>query len=145
MKKRILIVIVLCGVFFVPLWSQNTMDVVYDYDNAGNRVLRHVLELRNMHTDSRLETGKYYVNKLSSVNVNAYPNPTQDAVRLEFHGCQEDTKVSLKLYDMQGKMLLEQEGGNRGMTVNLEGRPAGVYILDLVVGEARTSWKIIKR
>ncbi|MBR3529471.1 MAG: T9SS type A sorting domain-containing protein [Bacteroidales bacterium] len=145
MKKNNLIIFIMCGMFIIPLQAQNTMEVVYDYDNAGNRILRHVLELRNVQSDSRSDTAECYVDRMPTVSVKAYPNPTQEIVRLEFQGCQSDTKILLKLYDSQGQLLLEQEGVGDGMTLNFEGRASGAYILDLVIGETRTSWKVIKR
>ncbi len=78
MKKNNLIIIIMCGMFIIPLQAQNTMEVVYDYDNAGNRILRHVLELRNVQSDSRSDTAECYVDRMPTVSVKAYPNPTQE-------------------------------------------------------------------
>ena len=64
-NQKNLIIFIMCGMFIIPLQAQNTMEVVYDYDNAGNRILRHVLELRNVQSDSRSDTAECYVDKIN--------------------------------------------------------------------------------
>lgn len=145
MKSTILFALLLCSPFITLLHAQNTMDVVYEYDHAGNRVLRYVLELRSAQSDKQSNTDGYYASRIASVSINAYPNPTQDNVRLEFQDCKSDTPVRLKLYGIQGQLLREQEGDCNDIELQLEGHPAGVYLLDIQVGEDHTSWKIIKR
>ncbi|MFN3530143.1 MAG: T9SS type A sorting domain-containing protein [Bacteroidia bacterium] len=57
--------------------------------------------------------------------IKLYPNPTRDYMWLELP---ENSRHQLRIYDMQGKLLLEQvlEGGRQELSLQL---PAGMYLV----------------
>lgn len=84
----------------------------------------------------------------------SYPNPTEGITTLHFYA-DSDEKVSLEIYDIQGKLIrrLLQQNGLRGQqTIVWDGKnaagaslPAGMYISQLKVGSKTTSNKIIRQ
>ena len=65
----------------------------FGYDGSGNMTLNsrvsadylgydaslpHAVELRNVQSDSRSDTAECYVDRMPTVSVKAYPNPTQE-------------------------------------------------------------------
>jgi len=84
-----------------------------------------------------------------TADVQVYPNPFNEFVTVSFY-CYEQTTISLKLYDIQGKLLkfaadriTYPEGKNE---INIEGDSLekGIYLLKLTVNNLDFVYKLIK-
>jgi hypothetical protein len=91
--------------------------------------------IRELDTD-----GQYVYSKIVSVQLNnlsgklsVYPNPAQSSVTVSF-GCTNAGPVSLRLFDMKGSLLWQQQyvasaGQNNVQVDHIRNIPAGTYIL----------------
>ena len=139
--------------------------VAFGYDAAGNRTSRVIdLSPQNSSQSSsfedidsfyddnlpqtrstvREETPRYE-DKLGERNVIIYPNPTRGMIRIEFQGYGEMDNARLLLYNIQGNLLLQENNVESSATLDLSSYPAGMYILILIEGSARSEWRIIKQ
>lgn len=150
MKKITLVFLLL----FVTLscLAQGNLPRTYEYDNAGNRILRTTVRLRQAvaaETDtsfadvSNSKQEPYYEEIVGENNVKVYPNPTKGMVTLQF-----DKPVKTGLYrlsDLSGKLLSDGTITNPIVTLDLSRYENGVYLLTLTLDGETDTWKIIKQ
>jgi hypothetical protein len=75
-----------------------------------------------------------------------YPNPSQGIFTVELNGTEDSAPVRMEIYDMVGTRIAKMEiPAFRQHSIDLTGRPSGVYILHLFQGEKSSVRKIIKQ
>jgi hypothetical protein len=82
----------------------------------------------------------------SEFQANAYPNPFNDSFQLEITSSSAEA-VSVKIYDMTGRLIESQEGGIDNVK-SLEigrGLPSGIYNVILSQGDDVKSLRVIRR
>ncbi len=82
-------------------------------------------------------------------NVNAYPNPASSYIDIEFT-TKSNEFVSIKVYDISGKIVLDKEIGNipngeQRIRLNLNSLNSGLYFYDLHQGSSVMTNKFIVR
>ncbi|MBW7838280.1 MAG: T9SS type A sorting domain-containing protein [Chitinophagaceae bacterium] len=73
-----------------------------------------------------------------------YPNPTQDFLIVEGRSFNEINGSYLKLYDLQGKLLVNQRIQAEKTKINMSGLAAGVYVLSVEGIDKRRVYKVVK-
>jgi hypothetical protein len=145
MKKSIFTIF--CGALFLQFaYSQ---QVYFDYDNSGNRVYRYTMEDGNKsgtvsNTDSDTTSLREEVGGFEFV---LFPNPTQDEVRItaESEFLERQGNV-LYVYDLNGKLLMQQNFVNREELLDFSNMPSGTYLIKLwSENEWIAEWKVVKR
>ena len=132
--------------------AQGNLPRTYDYDNAGNRILRTTLTVRqavaaDVDTSfadvSNSKQEPYFEEVIGGNNVKIYPNPTKGMVTLQL-----DKPVKTGLYrlsDLSGKLLSDGTITNSIYTLDLSRYENGVYLLTLILDGQTDTWKIIKQ
>lgn len=69
-----------------------------------------------------------------------YPNPVHDVLRIK----SERIIISLKLYDMTGRLTASVNAGSNTYDLNMEQMPAGVYILKVVIPGQTFTRRIVR-
>ena len=111
--------------------AQGNLPRTYDYDNAGNRILRTTLTMRQA-----VATG-------ADTSFADVSNSKQGMVTLQF-----DKPVKTGLYrlsDLSGKLLLDGTITISIFTLDLSRYENGVYLLTLTLDGQTDTWKIIKQ
>ncbi|MFK8009415.1 MAG: T9SS type A sorting domain-containing protein [Saprospiraceae bacterium] len=76
------------------------------------------------------------------------PNPFTDEVAITFETQKGDTPTEIEIYDWTGALVMKKsvapEIGMRKVTLDMGSLPQGIYYLNLLVDESRTTSKIIK-
>ena len=160
MKPFLLLILMICSVS--GLLAQ---QVKYVYNDAGNRTQRKVITLPKSSPEERGEEKgmskstvtdpdqpsetlasvlERYDDLLGERKIVIYPNPTQGFLRIEYQGGGELKNARLLLYDMQGKLLRQMNRVASPQMLDLSPYPAGVYILQIIEGAAKSEWKIVK-
>lgn len=149
--KRLSLLMILIGVA-VYGFAQSTLPRTYDYDNAGNRILRTTVRLRqavaaeadtSFADASNTKQEPYYEEIVGENNVTVYPNPTKGLVTLQFN---KPVKTGLyRLSDLSGKLLLDGAITTSIFTLDLSRYENGVYLLTLTLDGQTDTWKIIKQ
>jgi len=135
--------------------------VEYVYDAAGNRTQRKVITLPKsspkeggmtkssvtdpfQSSEAMATVSERYEDMLGERKIVIYPNPTQGLLRIEYQGGGDLKNARLLLYDMQGKLLLQFNKIEPSQMLDISLHPAGMYILQIVEGAAKSEWKIVK-
>jgi len=81
--------------------------------------------------------------KLTGVNL--YPNPATESFTVELNAT-DATITQLQLYDMQGRLWLQQSFRSSTQQIHLPGHlPEGIYIVHLANANGRGSWPIVRK
>ena len=86
----------------------------------------------------------------SELNFKVSPNPVQSDMNIALNGAAKG-KVSIVVYGLDGKALLQQEFTNQGTgtinkTVNLSKLPSGIYVVQVVVdGKYKKVQRVVKQ
>lgn len=75
--------------------------------------------------------------------LSVYPNPVVDILNIDFSGSLED--ISLRLYNVLGVLVLEENLDTSSRSINLSAFQSGVYILNLQSENFNQSLKIVKK
>jgi hypothetical protein len=167
MNKTITIFLWLC----LPLFciAQNQLTREYEYDAAGNRILRKTVRMQAppeppkdslevvastgsatellqdelASVESQLPT-EYYVENLARVEMKIYPNPATEKVTFAISNLDNLQTGTLQLYSLNGQLLQTQPVLSNITEISLEGLAKGTYILKVQINEKTENWKIIK-
>ena len=143
MKTRYYILLLLMGIAS-SMFSQSR--VTYTYDAAGNRLSGVSSQLRMAAiTDQDEESQEIYSEEIAQSNIRIYPNPTKGILKIEIVRMKEENPIHIQLYDMSGKILINEQNAAPFTDLNLSDQPAGTYILKIFSDNRTTNWKIIKQ
>ena len=137
----------MCLLLMAPALCHAQDRVGYAYDAAGNRISRTIILSRNMakrQSAKAMET-REYTDRISLGEVRLSPNPTQGLVKVSITGMSPDDACTLNGHTMGGQLVEKKTFTGNETTVDLSGRPDGIYLLDITVNGEKTTWKIIKK
>jgi hypothetical protein len=140
--KHFYLLLSFLSVFFFGM----AQKVAYDYDMAGNRIARKVVELNNpSYAKQYVETPVPIEDQLGERKITVYPNPTKGALAVEITGGDQKDQMTLSVFSSQGVQLQNIKVSAITTPVNMSAYPSGWYILRLQVGDKMTEFKIIKQ
>ena len=129
--------------------------ISYAYDAAGNRTKREITLDGTRSSVSEedeeeiifSETIDYSVSEeQQKAEVRIYPNPTQGRFAVEINNMPDDTQGQIYVLNDQGRLLERKDiRKERKIDFDLSREVAGIYILNIQIGETVSTWKIIKR
>jgi len=131
-----------CFLAVFSLKAQET--VVFEYDEAGNRILRS-LQAKEKSLEADL---LHFENPLPEINTElqakVYPNPTYGILNIEINNA-ETMPVSITLVDQQARQVLKSKISENAETLSLAHLQPGTYFLRLHNTEKKLVYKIIKQ
>jgi hypothetical protein len=127
----------------------------YTYDETGNCTKRNVLILNTPNLKSaRLDSAELagavipgndiYEDHLGNHKILIFPNPTRGQIQIEIQDYVEEPGISLYLYSISGKLLINKTLVNSSLSLDLSTYSSGTYILKMILGDKTSEWKIIK-
>ena len=141
MKRYLLINILF--LLLAQAYSQS-YKIVYEYDYAGNRIARTVIQMNSK--SKMLNNEATPVQELDNCKITIFPNPTKGVLTIAITGGLDDCYYHLLLYTSSGQKLLEEDHlGNLNSPMNLSDYPNGIYILVLRSKQRELQYKIIKQ
>jgi hypothetical protein len=147
MKKTILLCFCLWSVVLVK--GQQYFNTTFSYDEHGNRTGRVIQFSRGEEgTTKDLKGPEIFSSVLDSFNfvdVNIYPNPTNDKVIVVTKGMENGQAMRAVLMDSSGKTLGERMMTNSEESFDLSGKASGIYLLVLTLDQEKHIWKVIKK
>ncbi|MDE5701545.1 T9SS type A sorting domain-containing protein [uncultured Bacteroides sp.] len=140
MKKYLLLPILFCCIG--NLYGQN--KIRYSYDNAGNRTKREIVLTRN---EAMEDAGSVepFSDMISEHEIQIYPNPTEGDLNISISNVSYDNQISITLYDMNGKLIRKENTATERVNINISDAPNGIYIMQIMIDEKVTTWKIVKK
>ena len=90
-----------------------------------------------------------FLNKANAWNLTVFPNPTSTNLNVSFNLPKED-EMSIAIYDMAGKVVLEKKLGIKAMgkyqeELNISALPNGIYVCRISGGNNSITKQIIKK
>ncbi len=152
MQKHIIILLLVTGCINLLL-AQQVLPRIYEYDNAGNRMVRKVIELpapdymyNNTASDSvgHIDSS-YYIDNVQDYIIKIYPNPTSSLIYVDIEGDNADKNAILSVYNISGSLLFTKQITGNNTMVDLSNCSVGVYLVIMQLKDEKTTWKVIKK
>lgn len=148
MKRILLISVFLCVSFMVSfnLLNAQTYETTYTYDYAGNRTSRKTIILNLLSEDKSAyaEDIKDVEDIFGNGKITVSPNPTAGALYISFNDIELTGNTEITLYDISGRIVLNQKVKSNREELDLTNNPAGTYILIIVSGRDKIEYTVIK-
>lgn len=142
--KRISLLFVIITILF-PLVT-SAQHVIFEYDQAGNRVLRDAIYLKTTETLSEDNREVEDFNDfLGNASITISPNPNGGKFNVKIEGYDLETCPQIFLHSITGLLIREIEKATSITEIDISDRENGTYILSLIIGTKRKTWKIIKQ
>lgn len=148
MKKTIIVIFLLNYALSIGhILGQTTFT--FTYDASGNRTDRTILLIKSaiindtVSNTQKPEQKQKIEDSIGFHVIKIYPNPTVGLLNVEIP-FKNEQKISIMVYDLNGKVLIEKIVNDQNTIINLSEHPAGIYILNVIIGKFRKDWKIIK-
>ena len=152
MKKLIIAFMLTTTGFFVNTSLSYAQDrIEYEYDAAGNRLGRTIIMSNRARSNNDMQESEpaptaSYVDVIDGqTTVTIYPNPTQGLLKIDIDNMPENNQSSIRIYDINGKMLLLKSNVENSTEIDLSSQSSGVYLLKINLSGKTTTWKIIKQ
>ena len=125
--------------------AQQTHTISFSYDFDGNRTNREILFGRLERTgEANEELLPFATDSFETIEVNLYPNPTNDKFFVEFKG-DTNERLEATLTHISGAILEKRILTDNRELFDLSGLAPGIYILNLTVDNETHAWKVIKK
>lgn len=146
MKTLYLLACLLVAVLFSGIAHAQT-SFEFTYDASGNRLTRTVILLKSATIPSDTleakQAKKILDDQIGLQRTHIYPNPTKGILRIDFPTL-SDQEAMIRVYDPNGRLIVQKAAISSGNEVNLSAYPPGFYILVIHIGQEKKEWKIIK-
>lgn len=139
-------IISLCICFLFPLVTIAQTCLVFEYDDAGNRERRTISTFKISETDSTIVESVLHQQDENTVaqRISVYPNPTDGLVNIDFYLAPQP----IAYYILTAINGVQIENGILSSTqtqLDFMNLSKGTYILQVVSGEKKVKFKIVKQ
>ena len=133
--------------------TPNIMEREYGYDDAGNRIIRQVVMLRegsprqkSMSNNPDSLSDEFFTDKAGDISLKLFPNPTTSSITLQIDNKMEETpEGTVSIYTLQGGGIHTQPISSYTTRIDLSMYPSGTYLINVYINGRTTYWKIIKQ
>jgi Secretion system C-terminal sorting domain/Bacterial pre-peptidase C-terminal domain/Fibronectin type III domain len=127
------------GIYYAkvyPAGSANSATSCYTLKVQTITATRAITTATNVSASATMET----VNP--NFTINLFPNPTGDQLNVSVDGI--DKKTEIKVYNLMGKLVMQQESNNKLTRINVSKLTAGFYLLHVNDGTETRTAKFVK-
>lgn len=128
--------------------AQGTPQVVFDYDECGNRVRRWIdfrkVEENGKNVEVENATLATATDLIKTCEISLYPNPTRGKFTVSLSGG-ETIELQALLTTATGSIVETYLFNEVQHDFDLTNKPAGIYYLRLTAGTDTHVWKIVKQ
>jgi YD repeat-containing protein len=131
-----------------------SQTINFAYDAAGNRVSRTInlgntksSAIGNESEQFAFEQSEdFFTEVLAEKEIKIYPNPTRGQLRVDILGYEQlNNNSSIQVFSSGGSLVYRTNSLSQSNNINLSSKPAGLYLMQIVIGEEKSTWKIIKQ
>ncbi|MCK4308038.1 T9SS type A sorting domain-containing protein [candidate division WOR-3 bacterium] len=128
--------------------SNDTIDMkIWDFYDASTKGIVYYEPFLTKPLEFGIEERKKL--RVESLELRVFPNPSTTGVRVQWSGVSEGQEISLKVYDLGGRLVKTVLTTKQGVEINLEELSKGIYFVrvethtGLVTGDFKATKKII--
>lgn len=141
MRRKLTIFMILAFACFTNgIFAQN---VIFTYDAAGNRTGRDVVFLKETKISDTTIFSKKSV--IDNIQVIISPNPNGGVFSVKLVNLKKQTRARIFLHDFSGKQIFKNENCTSYTSIDISTRANGAYILSIIIGDKKKTWKVIKQ
>ncbi len=122
-----------------------SQSFTYTYDASGERTHRELVQLKSVQATSDTTAEFPVVSQLEEMQISIFPNPTKGALRIEITNLEEGSMGGLTIWNLGGQEVLHIASISSSMIADMSALPTGNYILQIVVGDKKKDWSVIKQ
>ncbi|MFT5824422.1 MAG: hypothetical protein ACI8ZM_005690, partial [Crocinitomix sp.] len=130
------------------VWKSTTVDFSYRGSIGWWYFCPEVIVPKNNETTNENEQSTaVLINKTGVSNkslIKVYPNPTNDNIIVNIEGRELSKNCNIRLFSLDGRLVLEQEIIQSNTTLNLTELTSGTYLLQVINGASTDQLKVIK-
>ena len=145
---------------FVLLCNSNAQTIDFEYDAAGNCVIKYktitmpapkmqsVEKQQNDSTEEiidNINAPAPVEDIIGDTKIVIYPNPTDGILVVEIQNSNAQTSVNYTLMQANGKHITNGTSAGNPLLLNLSGFSSGVYLLRLTIDAKSQTYKILKQ
>lgn len=125
-------------ILFLFIFCTNLYSVEYsfDYDNAGNRIDRTMVDINGKEAVPSKTIAEY--------TVDIYPNPTLGELNVVFSNKENQSDIRIEVSDLEGKSLIDKVYNVNDIRLDLSSILNGTYIMKITIEDESIEYKIIK-
>ena len=128
--------------------SAQTGSVSFQYDDDGNVKQRLVISVPAQVKSHHTQTDSVQVqvtDELGNQKVIIYPNPTKGQFQINITRLDFKAKNFYTIFSTTGSRLIYGELSDTMTGVDISQFPSGTYLLDIILGDKVSRWKVIKQ
>ncbi len=151
MKLKILLLSILTLVTFWISAQTSTPNISFEYDNDGNMEARYVVNIPSKSTEktdsiaenTSIEELDAYSIPTGKQTITIYPNPTLGTITVAITDLDLRQSNLIRIFDASGRLLVYRVIQLEYENIDIVG-PAGIYLMNIHLGDNISRWKIIK-
>lgn len=107
------------------------MNLDYNFFSETARTKLRFIDLLEYIEDVQANGVGIEDNRLAEVEISAYPNPSNDFIRIEVAAEKLNGKISIELHDISGRKVFEAELENNNLILSKEAFGNGVFVANI--------------
>jgi len=150
--KNLIIITLLFTNLLTGISTVFSQGFSFTYDDAGNRIIRDVVELKKTNPVDTSQTNSLVqdsvqksIVKFGNTTVSVFPNPTPGVAQIEVGGELPESVSTIQVFDLTGKSILSTTFNESSANIDLSAYPNGKYILKIICNNKSKEWILIKQ
>lgn len=139
------IIIALLGIS-LHCQAQQTGTVSFGYDDNGNRTSQSYASKQGgkVRQEEPTKTTSTILDFHGDMRVSLYPNPAKDKLTLTIQNKPDELSLVFKVTTISGTTLSEMPLMDNTLSFDMSVLPSGIYMFQLIGGDRKHVWKVIK-
>lgn len=149
MNMKLIITVTMIALLgaFMACPAQQSNTVTFNYDLNGNRIQERLTAKGDRNNETAMKDNpstSTILDFFNAMKVNLYPNPTDDKLNLSIQDKPDELTLLFKITTSTGTVLYEKILMEDHETFDMSELPPGIYLFQLISGDRKHVWKIIK-
>lgn len=131
---------------YLSLPALGQSDVGFAYDMSGNRVKREIIVHSSQGMKTRATSSTYsFIDNVGECSVHIKSDDGTGIIKVTFMNIKSEDDCNICVYTVSGIKLLSQSSCREENIIDISNQPRGVYVLQIMINNIPTTWKITKK
>lgn len=126
--------------------AQQSSTMSFGYDDNGNRTSQSYASKQGgkVRQEEPTKTTSTILDFHGDMRVSLYPNPAKDKLTLTIQNKPDELSLVFKVTTISGTVLYETPLMDNTLSFDMSVLPSGIYMFQLIGGDRKHIWKVIK-